>query len=113
MGMPETDLYVSQRPKYWILTANEFYERTNFPNCIGAVDGKHIRIRKPVNRGSQCFSYFFSTVLMAVADADYCFISVEVGAYGSLSDSNVLKSRPLESYWRAISEHSRPQGSAQ
>jgi len=25
--------------------------------------------------------------LLAVADADYCFISVEVGAYGSLSDS--------------------------
>ena len=28
---------------------------------------------------------------MAVADADYWFISVEVGAYGSLSDSNVFK----------------------
>jgi len=28
---------------------------------------------------------------MAVADADYCFISVEVGAYGSSSDSNVFK----------------------
>jgi len=25
-----------------------------------------------------------------VADADYCFISVEVGTYGSSSDSNVL-----------------------
>jgi len=30
-------------------------------------------------------------VLMAVADADYCFISVEFGAYGSLSDSSVFK----------------------
>jgi hypothetical protein len=28
---------------------------------------------------------------MAVADADYCFISIEDGAYGSLSDSNVFK----------------------
>ena len=28
---------------------------------------------------------------MAVAGADYCFISVEVGAYGSSSDSNVFK----------------------
>ena len=28
---------------------------------------------------------------MVVADADYCFISVEFGAYGSLSDSNVFK----------------------
>jgi len=28
---------------------------------------------------------------MAVADADYCFISVEAGAYSSSSDSNVFK----------------------
>ena len=28
---------------------------------------------------------------MAVAGADYCFISVEVGAYGSSTDSNVSK----------------------
>jgi len=68
----------------WIRTADEFYERTNFPNCIGAVVGKHIRTRKPNKSGSQFFNYknFFSTVLVAVADADYCFISVEVGVYG-------------------------------
>jgi len=34
--------------------------------------------------------YFFSTVLTAMADADYCFILVEVGAYGSSRDSNVF-----------------------
>jgi len=39
---------------------------------------------------------FFSTVLMAVADADYCLISVEVGAYGSSSDSNVFKNSTFE-----------------
>jgi len=39
------------------------------------------------------FNYknFFSTVLVAVADANYCFISLEVGAYASSSDSNVFK----------------------
>jgi hypothetical protein len=70
-----------------------FYERKNFPNCIGAVDGKHIRNRKPNESGSQFFNYknFFLTVLMAVADEDYFFISVEVGAYGSSSDSNMFK----------------------
>ena len=52
--------YVSNRPRMsardkndWIRTADEFYERTNFPNCIGAVDGKHIRIRKPNESGFQ------------------------------------------------------------
>jgi len=77
----------------WIRTADEFYERTNSSNCVGAVDGKHIRIRKPNESGSQFFNYknFSSTALMAVVDADYCFISVEVGAYGSSSDSNVFQ----------------------
>ena len=78
----------------WIHTADEFYERTSFPNCKGAVDGKHIRMRKPNKSGSQFFDYknFFSRFLMAAADADYCFISVAVGAYSSSSDSNVFKS---------------------
>ena len=86
--------YMSARDKNdWIRTADEFYERTNFPNCIGAVDGKHIRIRKPNESGSQFFNHknFSSTVLMAVSDADCCFISVEVRACGSSSDSNVFK----------------------
>jgi len=86
--------YMSARDKNdWIRTADEFYERTNFPNCIGVVDGKHIRIRKPNESGSQFFNYknFFSAVLISVADADYCFISVEVGAYDSSSYSNAFK----------------------
>jgi hypothetical protein len=33
-----------------IRTANEFFEETNFPNCIGAVDGKHIRLTKSNDR---------------------------------------------------------------
>jgi len=88
----------------WIRKADEFYERTNFPNCIGAVDRKHIRIRKPNESGCQFFNYknFFSTVLMAVADANYCFISVEVGAYGSSSDSNVFKKSTFGHYWRTM-----------
>jgi len=67
--------------------------RTTFPNCVGVVDGKHIRIRNPSESGSQFFNYknFFSTSLMAVEDADYCSISVEAGAYGSSSNSNVFK----------------------
>ena len=45
---------------------------------------------------------FFSTVLMAVPDANYCSMSEEVGAYGSSSDSSVMKTRHLKNFWRAI-----------
>jgi len=63
--------YKSARGKNdWIRTADEFYERKNYPNCIRAVDGKHIKMRKPNEIGSQFFSFkkFFSMVLKTVAD---------------------------------------------
>jgi hypothetical protein len=75
-------VYMSIRDSDWIRTADEFYVRADFPNCIGAAEGKHVRMRKPNDNGSQFFSYknFFSTVLMAVADAVCRFVSAEVGA---------------------------------
>ena len=81
----------------WLKIANLFYQRTNFPHCIGAIDGKHIRICKPNKTGSQFFNYksYFSIVLMALVDADYNFICVDVGAFGASSDSNVFKQTNL------------------
>lgn len=77
----------------WIKVAQDFNLRTNFPNCIGAVDGKHIRIKKPNDTGSLYFNYkqYCSIVLMAVVDSEYCFTAIDVGAYGSASDSQVFK----------------------
>ena len=31
----------------WKSIADELYERWNFPNCIGAIDGKHVMIQCP------------------------------------------------------------------
>jgi hypothetical protein len=44
---------------------------------------------RPDGSGSEFFNYksYFSTVLMALVDADYKFIAIEVGAHGSPSDS--------------------------
>ena len=76
----------------WNSIADEFYERWNFPNCIRAIDGKHVMIQFPFNSGSLFYNYksYFSIVLLAVASADYRFIMVDVGAYGSSNDSGVL-----------------------
>lgn len=77
----------------WLQIAQEFEMRANFPNCIGAVDGKHIRIIKPSHSGSIYYNYkhYFSIVLLAVCDADYKFTYVNIGAYGKDSDSSIFK----------------------
>lgn len=77
----------------WMEISNVFYKKCYFPNCLGAIDGKHIRIMCPRNTGSEYFNYkkYFSIVLLAVADANYCFSAIDVGSYGRESDSNVFK----------------------
>ena len=56
----------------WLSIANEFEERWQFPNCVGALDGKHIPLINPCNSGSKYFNYknFFSIVLLVLVDAD-------------------------------------------
>lgn len=77
----------------WLKISKVFYERTNFPNCIDAVDGKHIRIINPEYSVSNYFCYkkFFSIALMAIADANYCFTVIDIGSYGREEDTNVFK----------------------
>ncbi|XP_008179993.1 protein ALP1-like [Acyrthosiphon pisum] len=81
----------------WVEISRVFYLKTNFPNCLGAIDGKHIRCKNPDNSGSLFFNYkkFFSIVLMAVVDANLNFISIDVGSYGREGDSNVFKECPF------------------
>ncbi|XP_075122548.1 uncharacterized protein LOC142196233 [Leptodactylus fuscus] len=82
----------------WIDATESFRQVTQFPNCIGAVDGKHMRIQKPPESGSEFFNYkkYFSVILMAIADAHYRFIAVDIGVYGRSNDSRVFKNSILE-----------------
>lgn len=77
----------------WLEISNKFETFANFPNCIGAVDGKHIRVIKPTDTGSLYYNYkhYFSIVLIGVCDANYSFVAIDVGAYGKSSDSSIFK----------------------
>lgn len=71
----------------WKDIANRYYEPWNVPNCLGAIDGKHIRMKKFPNTGTQHFNYkgYFSVVLMALSDADGVFTSIDVDDYGIMA----------------------------
>ena len=65
---------------------------TDFPCCIGSIDGKYVVMQAPNNSGSLHFNYkkTHSNVLLAVVDANYNFVIVDVGAYSQQSDTSVF-----------------------
>jgi hypothetical protein len=91
-------LHMAGPTKEMLLSAsNEFYQRWNFPNCIGSIDGKHIRLKCPPNSGSMYYNYkqYYSIVLQALAGARYRFIAIDVGAYGKQSDGGIFRRSSL------------------
>ena len=76
----------------WLEIAKSFEELWNMPHVIVAIDGKCIRMQYPKFSGIQYYNYkgFFSLVLMAICDANYCFTLFDVGQFGSNNDSGIL-----------------------
>lgn len=82
----------------WTKIASYFNDIWDFPNCAGAIDGKHIAIIYPPGAGSEYYNYkgYHSIVLQAVVDAHGKFVIVDIGDNGRSSDNGIFK----ESYFR-------------
>ncbi|XP_041983090.1 putative nuclease HARBI1 [Aricia agestis] len=85
----------------WLDIGKMFDERWQFPNCGGAIDGKHIRITCPADTGALYYNYknFYCVVLMAIVNANYEFIFADVGKNGRNSDGGVFE---YTSFWRML-----------
>jgi hypothetical protein len=78
----------------WLLVASELETGWNFSNCAGAVDGKHVGIKNPANVWSNFFNckWTFLIVLLAVIDANYSLVVIDVVGYGKQSDGGTRAS---------------------
>ena len=80
-------------PDEWRRVADGFWKNLNFPNCLGALDGKHVALKKPGNSGSEYFNYkgFHSIVMMALVDSEYRFMWIDVGSFVTIFIVNIDK----------------------
>ncbi|KAL7296725.1 hypothetical protein TKK_0010139 [Trichogramma kaykai] len=82
---------------HFMKISNDFLVKWGVPNCIGAMDGKHVRIKKPADSGSLYYNYkhYFSSVLQATVDANGKFVTIEVYKFGSQSDGSIFNASKL------------------
>ncbi|XP_068726261.1 uncharacterized protein [Montipora capricornis] len=85
-------------PEGWRPIIDEFERRWNFLHTCGAIDGKHVAIRKPAKSGSWFYNYkgLFSIVMLALVGPDYKFLYVDVGARGAASDAQIYNNSELK-----------------
>ena len=75
----------------WIQISRKFNQRWNFPNGIGAIDGKHIVMQQPGLSGSHYRNYkgSDSIVFLVMVGPEYELLYVDVGASGRNSDNGI------------------------
>ena len=85
-------------PDEWKELEREFRIRWNVPHALGALNGKHVALKKPKNSGALYHNYkgFFSIVMLALVDGQYKFRWVDAGTAGSCSDAQIFNACQLK-----------------
>lgn len=82
----------------WQRIIDEFHTKFGFPNCIGALDGKLVKIMGSKYFGSNYRGYKGDDAIMlfALADANCRFVFVDVGANGRVGDAGLWNNHPFK-----------------
>ena len=84
MKLPETVVGVEG-------PTQKFLEHQGFPQCIGAIDGRHISIRQPNQNYADYINRKGFTFISSQALCDYCwFLDVVMKWPGSVHDSRIF-----------------------
>ncbi|PFX25095.1 putative nuclease HARBI1 [Stylophora pistillata] len=91
-------LKVTNTESEWDAVADKFEGRWNFPNGIGAIDGKRVIVQQPSNSGSHYYDYKGnnSIFLLAVFGPDYQCLWASAGTNGRSPDSAIWQSCDLK-----------------
>ena len=92
---------VPSSPEEWLTVAEKFESRWQFPNCIGAMDGKHIVMQPPGNSGSYYYNYKHtnSIILMAVAGPNYECLYYDIGTKACVYLQQDAYQKTFSEYW--------------
>ena len=82
----------------WKSVEEKFRNRWKVPNAVGALDCKHIAIKKRMKSGSEYFNHkgYFSLLLLALVNAEYKFLWVNIRTIGSSSDAQIFNRSKLK-----------------
>lgn len=69
------ELSKTEFPKYtkqfWLENAFAYHTNWNMPHCLGSIDGKHVRIKKPAHVGSAYYNYKVHTLVASQCNCIY------------------------------------------
>ncbi len=85
-------------PQEWKRIADQFADHWQMFHALAVIDGKHVLIKCLRNGESLFYNYkgFYSIILLALVDADYKFLWIDIRQNGSSSDAQIFNQSELK-----------------